>query len=159
MGQQNTTVTLLDKRRIEAAMLAEVYAVLLERFGEQQAIAVIEDTVTRAAYAAGQAFAAGAPQGPCLEHFSSVVELWQRGEALTIADVRKTSESLSFTVPRCRYAESYREMGLPQALATRVSCLRDGAFVAGYSPKLRFHRPATIAAGASGCPFTFTWDD
>ena len=60
---------------------------------------------------------------------------------------------------RCRYAETYREMGLPEELATRISCLRDGAFVAGYSDKLRLDRPGTIASGAASCPFTFTWND
>lgn len=159
MEKQEIAVTLLEKRCIEAAMLADVHAVLVERMGEEAALSVIEDTVTRAAFAAGQAFAASAPNGPCLEHFRSVVALWQRGEALTIENIRETPDSLAFDVTRCRYAERYREMGLPDALATRVSCLRDGAFVAGYSPKLRFARPATIAAGAARCPFTFTWED
>ena len=74
-------------------------------------------------------------------------------------DVRVAPGRLSFVVTRCRYAESYRAMGLPEELATRVSCLRDGAFVAGYSPKLRLDRPSTIASGATTCPFTFTWED
>jgi hypothetical protein len=152
------TVTLLARRRIEAAMLAEVFAVLAQRLGEEQALSCIEDTVGRAAFAAGQAFAATAPDGPNLAHFGAVVELWRRGDALTIANVRSETDRLSFDVTRCRYAESYREMGLPEVLATRVSCLRDRAFAAGYSPKLRFERPCTIASGASCCPFTFTWD-
>jgi len=159
MGKHEDAVTLLARRRIEAAMLAEVYAVLVERFGEGQALSVIEDTVTRAASAAGRAFAVSAPDGPCLDHFRSVVELWRRGDALTIGNVRQEPASLSFDVTCCRYAESYREMGLPETLATRISCLRDGAFVAGYSPKLRLARPATIAGGAGCCPFTFTWED
>ena len=158
MATSSENVTLLAKRRIEAALLAEVYAVLLQHFDAAQALVLIEETVTRAALAAGRAFAASAPNGPCLEHFRSVIDLWRRGDALTIADVRWTPYSLSFAVTRCRYAESYREMGLPAALATRVSCLRDGAFVAGYSAKLRLSRPATIAAGAARCPFTFTWE-
>jgi hypothetical protein len=155
----DAAVTLLDRRRIEAAMLAEVHAVLAERYGREQALAVIEDTVTRAAFEAGRAFAAGAPAGPDLEHFRTVVDLWRRGDALTIEDVQSSPDSLSFAVTRCRYAESYREMGLPEELATRVSCLRDGAFVAGYSPCLRLSRPETIAGGARCCPFTFTWDN
>jgi hypothetical protein len=153
------TVTLLARRRIEAAMLAEVYAVLMDRLGRDQALAVIEDTVTRAAFEAGRAFAASAPNEPNLEHFRSVVDLWRRGDALTIEDVRQGPDNLSFAVTRCRYAEAYREMGLPAELATRVSCLRDGAFVAGYSPKLAISRPETIAGGSGRCPFTFTWDN
>lgn len=156
---ETETVTLLSRREIEAAMLAEVYAVLIRRLGSSQALAIIEETVTRAAFAAGQAFAAAAPNGPSLAHFRCVVDLWRRGDALSIEDVRDEPGRLSFTVTRCRYAERYRAMGLPEELASRVSCLRDGAFVAGYSPKLRLNRPATIASGAANCPFTFTWEE
>ena len=154
-----TNGTLLEKRCIEAAMLADVYAVLTERLGRDAALAVIEDTVARSAFTAGQAFAAAAPDGPSLAHFATVTSLWQRGEALCIENVRQTPGSLSFDVVRCRYAESYRAMGLPEELTRRVSCLRDGAFAAGYSPALTFARPATIASGTPCCPFTFTWND
>lgn len=156
---QATGGTLLEKRRIEAAMLAEVYAVLLRRFGRETALAVIEETVEKAAYEAGKAFAATAPNGPGLDHFATVTQLWQCGGALVIENECRDSKQLSFVVTRCRYAESYREMGLSEELATRVSCLRDAAFVAGYSPKLALSRPETIAAGADRCPFLFTWKD
>jgi len=152
-------VTLLEQRRIEAAMLADVYAVLVERLGRQPALAVIEDTVARAARTAGQAFAAQAPGGPSLAHFATVSALWQRGGALEIVNEQREPGRVSFDVARCRYAESYREMGLPEELAVRVSCLRDAAFAAGYSPCLTLDRPATIASGAEKCPFTFTWND
>lgn len=152
-------VALLERRRIEAAMLADVYAVLVERLGSAAALDVIEDTVARAAKAAGQAFAEKAPGAPSLAHFATVAAIWQRGGALEIANERREPGRVSFDVTRCRYAESYREMGLPEELAVRVSCLRDAAFAAGYSPCLTLDRPATIASGAKLCPFTFTWND
>jgi hypothetical protein len=156
---QAAAVTLLERRRIEAAMLAEVYVALLARFDRDTALAVIEDTVEKAAHAAGKAFAASAPEGPSLAHFATVTGLWRRGGALVIENERISPSAISFDVTRCRYAESYREMGLPEELVTRISCLRDGAFAAGYSPKLQFTRPCTIASGAGHCPFTFTWNN
>ena len=154
-----TAVALLEKRRIEAAILADLYAVLTKRLGRDTALAVIEETVARSSFEAGKAFAAAAPQGPSLEHFVTVADLWRRGGALTIEDEHQTPDRVSFTVTRCRYVESYREMGLPEELVTRLSCQRDGAFAAGYSPSLLLSRPATLAAGASCCPFTFTWNN
>jgi hypothetical protein len=152
-------VSLLARRTIEAALLADVHAVLVERLGREDALAVIEQTVLRAAHAAGQAFAAAAPHGPSLAHFATVTALWQRGGALVIENERHEPGRIAFDVTRCRYAESYREMGLPEELAQRVSCLRDAAFAAGYSPCLTLDRPTTIASGATTCPFTFTWND
>ena len=156
---ESAPVTMLEKRRIEAALLADVYAVLVERLGRDAAIAVIEETVRKAALQAGRDFAAMAPGGPSLTHFASVAETWQAGGALSIENVRSEPGRFSFDVVRCRYAESYREMGLPEELVTRISCLRDGAFVAGYSDRLRLDRPGTIASGESRCPFTFTWEN
>ena len=103
--------------------------------------------------------AAAAPHGPSLAHFVTVADLWRRGGALTIEDEQQTPDRVFFAVTRCRYVESYREMGLPEELVTRLSCQRDGAFAAGYSPCLVLSRPTTLAAGASGCPFTFTWNN
>lgn len=156
---QGGTVTLLERRCIEAALLADVHAVLVGRSGLETALDILEETVARAAFAAGEAFARTAPNGPSLAHFATVTGLWQRGGALVIENEQATGTSVSFDVTRCRYAERYREMGLPEDLATRVSCLRDGAFAAGYSPKLTLTRPGTIASGAKRCPFTFTWND
>lgn len=150
-------MTLLEKRCIEAALLAETYAVLTERLGRETALSLIEGIVQKAALEAGRAFAATAPNGPNLEHFAAVAETWQAGGALTIENVVRHGNVFSFAVTRCRYAEAYRDMGLPAELATRISCLRDGAFVAGYSDALRLTRPETIASGAPRCPFTFTW--
>ena len=152
-------VALLEKRRIEAAILTDVYAVLTERLGRVAALEAVEDTILRAAFEAGKAFAASAPQGPCLAHFVTVADLWRRGGALTIENERQTPDGVSVEVTRCRYAESYREMGLPEELVVRLSCLRDGAFASGYSPCLTLSRPANIASGAACCPFTFTWNN
>jgi hypothetical protein len=104
MGNQeiSETVTLLARRRIEAAMLAEVHAVLVDRLGEEQALRCLEETVTRAAFAAGQAFAATAPHRPNLTHFRSVVALWQRGDALTIGNIRSEETRFLLRCHRCR---------------------------------------------------------
>ncbi|UJX40072.1 L-2-amino-thiazoline-4-carboxylic acid hydrolase [Desulfovibrio sp. JY] len=150
--------TMLTQRCIEAAMLADVYAVLVDKIGKDAALDVVEETIERAARKAGQDFAAKAPGGPSLTHFAAVTDMWRAGGALAIENVRRQPDSLSFDVTRCRYAESYREMGLPEELVTRISCLRDGAFVAGYCDRLRLTRPGTIASGESRCPFTFTWE-
>ncbi len=152
-------VPLLDRRCIEAAALAALYETLVARFNRETALAVVGETLDRLAREAGRAFAASAPDGPSLAHFASTVDAWRRGGALCIENYRQDGRSISFDVTRCRYAENYRDMGLPEELATRLSCDRDAPFAAGYSPKLKLSRPETIAAGAGCCPFTFTWED
>ncbi|HLY00558.1 MAG TPA: L-2-amino-thiazoline-4-carboxylic acid hydrolase, partial [Roseiarcus sp.] len=59
-----------------------------------------------------------------------------------------------FNVRRCRYAETYRAMGLG-AIGDILSCNRDGSFCEGYDPRIEFSRTQTIMAGASHCDFRY----
>ena len=45
---------------------------------------------------------------------------------------------LDFNVKRCRYAETYRAMGLGE-IGAILSCNRDGAFCEGYDPRIKPH--------------------
>ena len=152
-----TTIPLLEQRRIEAGMLAQVYDTLCADQGPDAALRIIRATLERAAEAAGQAFAAKAQGGPCLKHFATVLDLWRGTGALDIEDVRLEGNELTFRVVGCRYAEAYRDMGLPEELVRTLSCVRDEPFARGYSDRLRLDRPETIAAGHPACGFRFIW--
>ncbi len=59
-----------------------------------------------------------------------------------------------FNVRRCRYAETYRAMGLGE-IGDILSCNRDGAFCEGYDPRIKLTRTQTIMKGASHCDFRY----
>ena len=61
---------------------------------------------------------------------------------------------LDFNVRRCRYAETYRAMGLGD-IGDILSCNRDGAFCEGYDPRIKLTRTQTIMGGASHCDFRY----
>lgn len=148
----------IDRRRIEAEILAEVHTALRGRLGEAEALDVIREATGASTHKAGAAFALAAPGGPSLEHFATVVEIWKAGGALDIEGMRLADGVLSFTVTRCSYASLYiDEMGLSNELAEALSCSRDAAFAAGYSPHLGMSRPVTIATGGDSCRFEFRW--
>ena len=69
--------------------------------------------------------------------------------------LEKTADTFNFNVKRCRYAETYREMGLGK-LGAILSCNRDGAFCTGYDRKLKLTRTQTIMGGASHCDFRYS---
>ncbi|WP_461209600.1 L-2-amino-thiazoline-4-carboxylic acid hydrolase [Desulfocurvus sp. DL9XJH121] len=152
-------VTQLDRRRIEAELLIQTYHILCERMPEPEALDIIRETTSAAAVSAGQAFARTAPGGPSLIHFATVVDLWRAGGALDVTDGDLTDREFRPCVTRCSYAELYiKELGLSPELAAALSCSRDFAFAAGYSPRLTLERPSTIASGGSCCDFRFRWD-
>lgn len=149
-------LSMLEKRKIEAEILKEVYETLKQSHGEEVAKKTIAESVRRSAIEQAKAFAAAAPGGPSLKAFQDVMPLWTKGGALEIEVKEQTDQSFAFNVTRCRYAETYKAMGLGE-IGHLLSCNRDGAFCEGYDPKLKLDRSQTIMQGASHCDFRYTY--
>ena len=149
-------LSMLEKRRIEAEILKEVYETLKASHGEEVAKRTIAESVRRSAIEQARQFAAAAPGGPSLKAFQDVMPLWTKGGALEIEVKEQSDTSFRFNVVKCRYAETYKAMGLGE-IGHLLSCNRDGAFCEGYDPKLQLERTQTIMQGASHCDFKYTY--
>jgi len=145
---------ILARRKIEAAVIAPIYDEMRAAFGEEKAREVLRRAIRRAAVAAGAEMAARAPGGASLESFKSVWPLWTKDDALTIEVLADEPGVFDFNVTRCRYAETYRAIGLG-AIGDILSCERDGAFCEGYDPRIKLTRTQTIMGGASSCDFRY----
>ena len=151
-------LSMLEKRTIEAEILKEVYETLKESHGEEVARRTITESVRRSAIEQARAFAAAAPGGTSLKAFEDVMPLWTKGGALEIEVKEQSDTTFTFNVVRCRYAETYKAMGLGE-IGHLLSCNRDGAFCEGYDPKLKLERTQTIMQGASHCDFKYRYED
>ncbi len=145
---------ILARRRIEAAIIAPIYDEMRKAIGEEQARAILRAAIRRAAIASGAELAARAPGGASLESFKSIFPRWTKDDALTVEVKRDEPGVFDFDVTRCRYAETYRAMGLG-SLGDILSCDRDGAFCEGYDPRIELTRTQTIMGGASHCDFRY----
>jgi hypothetical protein len=145
---------ILARRKIEAAVIAPIYDEMRAAFGEEKAREVLRRAIRRAAVEAGAEMAAKAPGGADLESFKSVWPLWTKDDALTIEVLADGPGVFDFNVTRCRYAETYRAMGLG-GIGDILSCERDGAFCEGYDPRVKLTRTQTIMGGASSCDFRY----
>jgi hypothetical protein len=145
---------ILARRRIEAEILAPVYDELKAEVGVERAREILRKAVRRAAIAAGKAFAEKTPGGTDLSTFRSIQPLWTKNGALTIETLQVTPEAYDFDVRRCRYAETYKAMGLAE-IGALLSCNRDGVFCEGYDPRLKLTRTQTIMEGADHCDFRY----
>jgi len=150
-------LSMLEKRKIEAEILKEVYETLKASHGEDVAKRTIAESVRRSAIEQAKAFAAAAPGGPSLKAFQDVMPLWTKGGALEIEVQEQSETSFTFNVTRCRYAETYKAMGLGE-IGHLLSCNRDGACCEGYDRKLKLDRSQTIMQGASHCDFRYTYE-
>jgi hypothetical protein len=147
---------ILARRRIEAAIIAPIYAELRAEIGDERARALIARAIRQAAIDAGKDFAAKTPGGVDLQTFQDIQHLWTQDDALRIEVLKATSEIFEFNVRRCRYAESYKAMGLGE-IGPLLSCNRDGAFCEGYDPRIKLTRTQTIMEGASHCDFRYAF--
>lgn len=146
-------VGVLTRREIEARILAPVIDALGERFGRDEVVAVVRDTIARLAREQGRAMAE-ARGDASLGTFATTLGPWTRDDALRLQVVQATPEHFDFDVTRCRYAEMYRALGIPE-LGEVLSCQRDAALIEGFNPDVALTRTQTIMQGASHCDFRY----
>ena len=147
-------VGILTRREIEARVLAPVLDALGREFGREQVIAVAREAIAGIARDQGRALAA-ATGDTSLPAFFAQWEPWTRGGALELRVIESSEERLAFDVTRCRYAEMYRALGIPE-LGEVLSCQRDGALIGGFAPDVTFTRTQTLMQGARCCDFRYS---
>jgi hypothetical protein len=145
---------ILERRRIEAEILGEVYKVLKKRSGKEEAQAVIGAACSASAIAQGKAFAESFDHAPDLADLAAILPNWTKGGALEMDVLDEAPDRLNFNVTRCRYSEMYAEMGLGE-IGHLLSCNRDGDFCIGFNPDMELQRSQTIMQGASHCDFRY----
>ena len=150
--------SILERRRIEAEFAKALLAAMECHMRRDDALAILREAVVEMARATGAAMAKEQGGAPDLADFAAILPRWQADDALAIEFLRSTPAQLDFNVTRCRYAEMYRELGIPE-LGAVLSCNRDGEFCRGYNPAIGFERSQTIMQGATHCDFRYTLND
>ncbi len=150
-------IGVLKRREVEARILAPLLAALGEEFGRERVLDVARQTIIRIAREQGARLAQ--EQGGCgLAHLAASLENWKVGDALEMEVLEQTGERFSFNVTRCRYAEMYRALGIPE-LGAVLSCNRDFSLVEGFNPQIQLTRTQTIMEGAPFCDFRYMIKD
>jgi hypothetical protein len=147
------TITHLERRRIEAGVLIPMLEAFQRAFGKERANEVAREVIKQLAREDGSRWAG--QFGRDLEALQQVARLWSAGGALEIQPLPAGKERLEFNVTRCRYAELYQELGLPE-LGALIHCSRDFAMAEGFSQDLELKRTQTLMQGASHCDFRFS---
>jgi hypothetical protein len=146
-------IGVLKRREIEARILAPMLNAFAAEFGRERVMAIAKRVIVEIAREQGQALARQLG-GNTLPHFRQGKEPWVKGEALTTEVLSATETTYYFNVTRCRYADMYRALGIPE-LGSVFSCGRDYALGEGFNPNLRLARTQTIMEGAPCCDFRY----
>ncbi len=157
MAADLTKVSILARREIEARILTPVIQALMKELGKERTLKIIAPIIQALAREGGVQLAQ-LLKGNTLEHFAKGLSLWTREDALQLDRVEQSPTRYAFNVTRCRYAEMYKELGIPD-LGVLLSCGRDLALIEGFNPKIQFTRTKTIMEGAPFCDFRYEMKD
>jgi hypothetical protein len=153
MPTEPPSLTLLQRREIEARIAGPLIRAFAVELGEQKTLAVVRSVISELARQGGADLAQQLGQST-LDVFAKGLDRWREGGALEIDMIEQSPERLSFNVTRCRYAEMYRALGLAE-LGASLSCQRDASLVEGFNPEIELTRTQTIMEGATHCDFRF----
>ena len=146
------TITHLERRKIEAAVLIPVVQAFQRAIGEERANEIAREAVAGLARLDGERWA-----GQFAQDLSGMEELFgffAAGGSLEIERVERSAHELRFDVTRCAYADFYRETGVPE-FGYLFSCARDLTMVEGFCPGMKLERTQTIMQGAACCDFRY----
>jgi hypothetical protein len=146
-------IGVLKRREIEARILAPLINAFAEEFGRERVIEIAKRVIVEIARQQGKALAEQVG-GDTLAHFAGSKDAWVKGGALETEILQVTDTAYDFNVTRCRYAEMYRALGIPE-LGGVLSCGRDFALGEGFNPHMKLTRTQTIMEGAPFCDFRY----
>jgi hypothetical protein len=153
MAMDLSNIGILVRREIEARIVGPLVKEFIKELGEEKATAIVTNTIVDLARESGRDLAKWV-DGNGLEDFEKGLELWTRDNALEIEIIDRSETRFSFDVKRCRYAEMYKEIGIPK-LGKVMSCARDYALIEGFNPDIKLTRTQTIMEGADYCDFRY----
>ncbi len=146
-------IGVLKRREIEARILAPFVDALAADFGRDRVVEILRETIIRVAREQGAALAS-AQGSNALSMFADATAAWTQDDALKIEVVEQNEERYEFNVTRCRYAEMYRALGIPE-LGAVLSCNRDFSLIEGYNADVALTRTQTLMEGATCCDFRY----
>ncbi len=150
----NARIGVLARREVEARLLAPLIDALGERFGRDAVIETVRASIIQIAREQGARTAAQVG-GSTMADLDGAMAFWTQDDALHMDVLELTADTYNFNVTRCRYAELYEALGIPE-LGAVLSCNRDAAFIEGFNPDVQFSRTQTIMQGASYCDFRYS---
>jgi hypothetical protein len=149
-------IGVLKRREIEVRILAPLLKNLGDEFGLEKVLEITRKTIVEVARQQG-ADLADSMGGCSLIHFAASLEAWKLGDAMQMDLLKQDKHEFSFNVTRCRYAEMYKALGIPD-LGVILSCSRDAALIEGFNPEIELTRTQTLMEDGEMCDFRYKFD-
>jgi L-2-amino-thiazoline-4-carboxylic acid hydrolase len=147
-------VPLIEQAKIQAQVLVPLVRTLQAELGEERANSLVRKSLGALYRQYGEAWWQAQGANTFHEKLATAFEKFAADGALDYKVVKRTADTFELNVTRCRYAEFYQELGVPE-LGFLLTCSSDFPFAEGFGNDVRLTRTQTIMQGADHCDFRY----
>jgi len=144
----------IEQIKIQAQALVPLVKTLQAELGEERANAIVRKALGKQMREWGQQWWRAQNEQSPVEKIAALLPFFSAGNAIDYEMIKKTPEALEFNITGCRYAQFYKELGVPE-LGFLLVCSGDFPMTEGFGAEVQFTRTQTIMQGASHCDFRY----
>ncbi|WP_411028819.1 L-2-amino-thiazoline-4-carboxylic acid hydrolase [Spongiimicrobium sp. 3-5] len=145
----------IKQREIQASIAVPIINGFIKEIGKERTLQILSQIIEQDAINSGHELASQFKGNGINELSQLVREVWCDEGALAIEILKETENEFHFNVTKCRYAEVYKKLDVPE-LGKCLSCNRDFSFNKGFNPEITLERTQTIMEGADHCNFRYS---
>jgi hypothetical protein len=147
-------IPVIEQVKIQAQVLVPLVKALQTELGEERANALVRKALGGVYRRFGEEFWRSKNEKNLGKVMASAFASFAKGDALDYSVRAQSQDTYEIDVTRCRYAELYKELGVPE-LGFLLVCSADFTMAEGFDPDIELTRTQTIMQGASHCDFRY----
>jgi L-2-amino-thiazoline-4-carboxylic acid hydrolase len=148
-------IPVVEQVKIQARVLVPLVKALQAELGEERANAIVQRALGDVYRNLGRAWWRAKEGNDLGEKLAAAFETYAAGQALDYQVVGRSKDTFGIDVTGCRYAQFYKELGVPE-LGFLLVCGADYPIAEGFGPGISLTRTQTIMQGAGHCDFRYT---
>jgi hypothetical protein len=152
---ESMDVPVIEQAKIQARVLVPLVKALQAELGEDRANAIVRKALGDMYRRLGEKWWHAQGARSFGEAMASAFAKYAAGDALDYQVVKQSDDTFEIDVTGCRYAQFYKELGVPE-LGFLLVCGSDFPLAEGFGPDIQLTRTQTIMQGASHCDFRYT---
>ena len=148
-------IPVIEQVKIQARLLVPLVKTLQAELGEERANTIIRKALGDMFRELGEKWWQ-AQRAPNLgANMAAAFERFAAGGALDYDVLKQSPDAYEVNVTGCRYAQFYKELGVPE-LGFLLVCSLDFPMAEGFGSDVELTRTQTIMQGATHCDFRYT---
>jgi hypothetical protein len=147
-------IPLIERARIQARVLVPLLKALQTELGEERANAIVRTALGDMYRKLGERWWHTQRSSNLGGNTAYAFGMYAAGNGLDYEVIKQSPDVFEANVTGCRYAQFYKEMGVPE-LGFLLVCGADFPMAEGFVGDIEFTRTQTIMQGASHCDFRY----